>query len=100
MVSSMSRYIVRRLVQAVPIFFGITIISYMMMGLSGNPVIALIFQPEMTITQRNRIAARLGVNDPWPLQYIRWLLGDDWLRWDSDGDGKADHSFLVPLDSD
>src|SRR5262249_15080729 len=43
-------------------------------------------------------AVQLGVTDPAPIQYLRWLIGDDWMRWDSDGDGIADHSFLVPLD--
>jgi peptide/nickel transport system permease protein len=32
------------------------------------------------------------------VQYIRWLLGDDWMRWDSDGDGVADRSFIIALD--
>lgn len=94
----MSRYIARRLLQSIPIFFGITIISYLLMTLSGNPVLTLVMQPEMTQEQIARTAARLGVNDPWPIQYLRWLLGDDWMRWDADGDGIADHSFLVPLD--
>ncbi len=96
----MSRYIFRRLVQAVPIFFGITILSYLLMSLSGNPLLALVLEPNMTQAQFARISARLGVNDPWPLQYTRWLLGDDWLRWDSNGDGISDHSFLIPLDAD
>src|SRR5262249_11416068 len=73
---------------------------YMMMAASGNPLQSLIMDPKMTQAQLARISARLGVNDPWPLQYIRWLLGDDWLRWDSNGDGISDHSFLVPLDAD
>lgn len=94
----MSRYIFRRLVQAIPIFFGITIISYFLMSLSGNPVLALVMEPRMTQAQVARTAAILGVNDPWPVQYLRWLLGDDWMRWDSNGDGIADHAFLVPLD--
>jgi peptide/nickel transport system permease protein len=93
-----SRYIARRLLQSIPIFFGITLISYLLMTLSGNPVLTLVMQPEMTQEQIARTAARLGVNDPWPIQYLRWLLGDDWMRWDANGDGIADHAFLVPLD--
>src|SRR5258708_6588060 len=94
----MSRYIARRLLHAIPIFFGITIISFFLMTLAGNPVLTLILQPGMTQDRIKRISAQLGVNDPWPVQYLRWLLGDDWLRWDSNGDGIADHAFLVPLD--
>lgn len=97
----MFRYIVRRFVQAVPIFFGITLLSYLLMlAAPGGPVGALTFDPRMTARERQAIAARLGVNDPWAIQYLRWLLGDDWMRWDSDGDGLADHAFLIPLDAD
>ncbi len=64
----------------------------------GGPVATLTFSPRMTPQQRERVAAQLGVDDPLPLQYLRWLLGDDWMRWDSNGDGIADHSFLLALD--
>jgi peptide/nickel transport system permease protein len=66
----------------------------------GGPVAALTFDPKITPQQRERVAAQLGVNDPLPVQYLRWLLGDDWMRWDSDGDGVADQNFLLPLDAD
>lgn len=97
----MIKYTLRRLIQAIPTFFGITIFSYLLMAAApGGPVAALTFDPKITPQQRERVAARLGVNDPLPLQYLRWLLGDDWMRWDSDGDGVADKAFLIPLDAD
>ncbi len=97
----MIKYTLRRLIQAIPTFFGITIFSYLLMAAApGGPVAALTFDPKITPQQRERVAARLGVNDPLPLQYVRWLLGDDWMRWDSDGDGVADRAFLIPLDAD
>lgn len=95
----MSGYVIRRLIQAVPTFFGITILTYLLMSASGNPVAALTFRPGVPASERERLAAELGVNDPLPIQYLRWLLGDDWMRWDSDGDGVADQSFLIPLDA-
>lgn len=96
----MTRYIVRRLAQAVPTFFGITILSYLLMAASGNPVQVLAFQPDMTPAEFKRIGDNLGVNDPLPVQYLRWLAGDDWMRWDEDNDGVADHAVLVSLDPD
>src|SRR6476660_8292723 len=96
----MTKFILRRLFQAIPTFFGITILSYLLMvGAPGGPVAALTFNPRMTPQEREAFDARLGVNDPIPIQYLRWLLGDDWMRWDSNGDGVADHSFLLPLDA-
>jgi peptide/nickel transport system permease protein len=94
----MIKYIIRRLIQAIPTFFGITIFSYLLMSAApGGPVAALTFDPRTTPQQRQLLAAQLGVNDPWPIQYLRWLAGDDWMRWDSNGDGVADRSFLLPL---
>jgi ABC-type dipeptide/oligopeptide/nickel transport system permease component len=97
----MIRYIIRRLIQAIPTFFGITLLSYLLMlGAPGGPTAALTFNPRMSPAERMAVAARLGVNDPFPIQYLRWLAGDDWMRWDTDEDGIADHSFLIPLDAD
>lgn len=97
----MLKYTLRRLLQAIPTFFGITVISYLLMTAApGGPVAALTQDPKISPAQRQILAARLGVNDPWPVQYLRWLLGDTWMRWDSDGDGIADRSFLIPLDAD
>lgn len=97
----MVKYVIRRLIQAIPIFFGITVLAYLLMTAApGGPVSALTFRPGVTPADRERLAARLGVNDPWMLQYLRWLLGDDWMRWDSDGDEIADRAFIIPLDAD
>jgi peptide/nickel transport system permease protein len=97
----MLKYTLRRFIQAIPTFFGITIFSYLLMAAApGGPVAALTFDPRVTPQQRAQLAARLGVNDPLPIQYLRWLAGDDWMRWDSDGDGVADQAFLLPLDAD
>jgi peptide/nickel transport system permease protein len=97
----MTKFILRRLLQAIPTFFGITLLSYaLMIGAPGGPVTALTFDPKITPQQREALAAKLGVNDPFPIQYLRWLLGDDWMRWDSTGDRIADHNFLLPLDAD
>lgn len=96
----MARYILRRLLQSIPIFFGITVLSFVLMAASGNPVAQMTFRPGVQPAEIARVSAELGINDPIYVQYLRWLLGDDWMRWDSDGDGIADQSFLLPLDAD
>jgi peptide/nickel transport system permease protein len=97
----MVRYVLRRLIQAIPVVFGITILSYLLMTVApGGPVRALTFRPGVSPQEVERVAARLGVNDPWIVQYLRWLVGDDWMRWDSDGDGISDRAVLIPLDAD
>jgi peptide/nickel transport system permease protein len=85
------RYIIRRLIQSVPTIFGITLLSYMLMTAApGGPVAALSFDPSVSPEQRQRLAAQLGVDDPWIVQYIHWLVGDDWRVRDTDGDGEPD----------
>lgn len=87
----MIKYIIRRFLQAIPTFFGITLLSYLIMvAAPGDPVSLMTFDPSMSPQVRERMAARLGTNDPWPLQYIRWLIGDDWMSFDTDGDGEPD----------
>ena len=97
--SLMSQYIIRRLLQSIPIFFGVTILSYLLMSLSpGGPVETLAFNNRMKPREKEELKFILGISDPLAVQYLRWLLGDDWLRWDSDGDGLADGSvFFIDL---
>ncbi len=96
----MVKYTIRRLIQSIPTLFGITLLTYLMMTAApgDGPTAALTFDPNIPPSQRERLAIQLGVNDPWIVQYLRWLVGDDWMRWDNDGDGLADGSILVPLE--
>jgi len=98
----MTRYVIKRLIQSIPIFFGITIISYaLMLGAPGGPVAAMYFgNTAMSADEIKRQENILGVNDPFYVQYLRWLLGDDWMRRDIDGDGVADTAIFIPLDVD
>ena len=87
----MQRYIVRRLMQAIPTLFGITVIVYIIMLLApGDPVALLTFDPTIRQDERQRLAIKLGVNDPFLVQYLRWLIGDDWMMVDSNADGELD----------
>jgi ABC-type dipeptide/oligopeptide/nickel transport system permease component len=92
------KYTQRRLIQGISILIGVLILSYLMTLQFGGPLSTLTFSP--SIKPSLALRTQLGLNDPWFIQSLRWLLGDDWLRWDVDGDGKADHSFLIPLDAD
>ena len=99
----MIKYLIRRLIQSIPIFFGITLLSYLLLWMApGSVVERLYFAPNIKAETRAKLAAQLGIDDPFHIQYLRWLAGDDWLRWDSDGDGVADGAFelLVALDED
>ncbi len=87
----MVKYTLRRLIQAVPTLLGITILSFMLMiAAPGGPETILIGNPRLTAQQREAMAQRMGVNDPWYVQYLRWLVGNDWQMFDLNGDGIAE----------
>ncbi len=87
----MHKYILRRALQAIPTLFGITIIIYLVMLLApGDPVALLTFDPTIRQDERERLAAKLGVDDPFFVQYLRWLIGDDWMLVDTNLDGELD----------
>lgn len=73
----MGKYLLRRLVVSIPILFGITIVTFIMVNLApGDPVAALInpdtaalLGPEWYEMQRER----LGLNAPMPVRYVRWV---------------------------
>lgn len=99
----MFKYLIRRLVQAIPTFFGITLFAYLLLWLAPGSVVERLFlAPNINAETRERLAKQLGINDPFHIQYLRWLVGDDWLRWDNDGDGVSDGAFelIAPLDAD
>jgi len=87
----MQKYIIRRLLQAIPTFLGITILSYFIMVIApGDPVSLMTFDPSMSQEDKDRLAIQLGTADPIPLQYLRWLIGDDWMLVDTNADGELD----------
>lgn len=95
----MSKYIIRRLLQAIPTVFGVTLLVFFLISLApGGPVETLAFNNRMKPREKEELKYRLGFKDPLLVQYLRWLLGDDWMRWDVDGDGLADGAvFFVDL---
>ncbi|USB31670.1 ABC transporter permease [Paenibacillus sp. YPG26] len=71
----MGSYIVRRLFIAVPVFFGITVLSFLIMNLApGNPVDMLI-NPNIPKELLELKREKLGLNDPLYVQYANWLGG-------------------------
>ncbi len=69
----MIEYILRRLLLAIPVILGVTFLAYSLVLLTGDPASALAGEhatPEM----REMLRERLGLNDPVPVQYGRFLL--------------------------
>ncbi len=88
----MGAYISRRIIQAIPTFLGITIFAFfLMITAPGDPVSILTFSPQSSNAGNAELIRRqLGLDKPVWVQYIYWLIGNDWTLTDTDGDGVDD----------
>lgn len=69
----MGRYIIRRLIQAVPLLFFISIFMFLLIhALPGGPE-EIIFNPHLDAAGRAVLRSRFGLDDPLPIQYVKWL---------------------------
>ena len=86
----MLRYISRRVLQAVPLLFGISVILFIMMTNVGDPIATMGGRQRVSSADRDRLLRQLGLDQPIFTQYIFWLVGNQWFKIDSDGDGVGD----------
>ncbi len=88
----MLSFVLRRLLQAIPTLIGITIITFiLMMAAPGDPVAAMTSQNrDMPPEAVARLRRQLGLDQPVLMQYVYWLIGNDWTSIDVDGDGVGD----------
>jgi peptide/nickel transport system permease protein len=73
-------YLVRRLVQGLVILFIITGLCFLLTRLSSDPMAQYATRQGMTAADREAIRHRLGLDQPMPVQYVKWLglaLGGD-----------------------
>lgn len=69
----MGRYIIRRLLQAIPLLFLLTIFMFTLIHLMPGGADAVLLNPRLSAAGRAAIRASLGLNDPPWLQYTKWL---------------------------
>jgi peptide/nickel transport system permease protein len=70
-----STYILRRLIQAVPVIIGITLFSFLMVHLiPGDPVQAFAGEKPISPEQAEQIRIQYGLNDPLWVQYKNYLV--------------------------
>lgn len=86
----MTQYILKRIIAAIPLLAIIMVIVFVLVKTVGDPLNFLIEDPRITPEDRFRMRAVLGLNDPLPLQFVHWLIGDDWYKRDITGDGEPD----------
>jgi oligopeptide transport system permease protein len=72
----MGRYILRRLLQIIPVFFGATFLIYaMVFAIPGNPIRALAGDRPLAPAAQAALEERYNLNDPLPVQYGKYIAG-------------------------
>lgn len=78
----MSRYLIRRVLQAIPTLWAVSMVMFGIIHLApGGPMAMYAASPNVDQAALDRIEERLGLNDPLPIQYVKWLKGmltGDW----------------------
>lgn len=76
----MMRYIVKRVLVAIPVLIGITLIDYIIMCLAGSPL-SMMQGPRVSQAAVEAKAIQLGLDQPIYIQYFTWLgqlLNGNW----------------------
>ena len=66
-------YLVKRLLLAIPMLLGITVISFLIMKAAPGDPVAVMLDPSISIKDLEQIKQNLGLNQPWHVQYVQWL---------------------------
>jgi peptide/nickel transport system permease protein len=78
----MSTYVLRRLLIAVPVLLGISVVLFSVLALApGDPFEELATNANVPPEVAQRLRAQFGLDDPLPVRYVRWLvsmLRGDW----------------------
>lgn len=69
----MIAFIIRRLLQMIPLLFGITLITFIIINAAGSPLSDITFDPRVTPEDRARIEENLGLNEPLHERYFVWV---------------------------
>ena len=78
----MSKYVLRRIVIAVPVMFGISLVLFTILALApGDPFGELASNPNVPREIAQQLREKFGLDDPLPIRYARWLAAmvqGDW----------------------
>ena len=71
----MTSYVARRVLGLIPLLFGISLVSYALIGLAPGGAAGVFagLQRQMTEADRQIILHNLGLDKPWYVQYFYWL---------------------------
>lgn len=86
----MSRFILRRIIQSIPLLLIISFVLFALVNSLGDPMaIFAESRQRPTAAQREEMRRRLGLDKPIWEQYAIWMFGNDWTLVDVRGDGSV-----------
>ncbi len=85
----MTRYIIRRLLQAVPLLIIISFVLFILANAMGDPLASFGGRRRIRSQDRERLTRQLGLDKPIVVQYLIWLVGNDWMEIAPDPDRVA-----------
>jgi len=93
----MLNYIVRCLFQTVVLLFILSILLFALVNLApGGPLAGQGRSRQIRPEKVQILKRQFGLDKPLPTQYLIWLVGNDWMMVDVDGDG-ANESYGTRL---
>lgn len=69
----MGRFLIRRVIQSIFILLGVSILSYGLMRMAPGGLVAIYSNPRIPQATIQRLEEQLGLNDPIPISYVKWL---------------------------
>ncbi len=70
----MRKYVFKRLIQSIPVLFGISIIVFILVKMQPGDPFSSMMDPNLTKEMQKKMLDELGYNDPILIQYFKWLL--------------------------
>lgn len=84
----MGRYIARRLLQTIPMLFLVSLVLFVLVNVTpGGPLAGQGQTRGIKPLKLQKLKRQFGLDQPMPIQYVIWLVGNDWMQVDADGDG-------------
>lgn len=69
----MLQYILKRILNSIPVILGITVMSFAIMKLAPGDPLANFINPSIDVQDLEASRDALGLNDPWYVQYLGWM---------------------------
>lgn len=92
----MGRYVLRRLLIAIPSLIGISIVLFTVIALApGDPFEELATNPNVPAEVRANLRAKLGLDDRVPVRYVRWISAMAQGDWGFSFSSRVDVDTLI-----